>query len=106
MTSTHISAIFFIVGVVAVAPVLYYHWRKNPHPRLRPPIGEMVMLTLFALMFVGGGSYFMGTLLSSNVDFSKEALKKPTTNRAQPQDDSAQGGGSKPKKADKTPFGF
>ncbi|MCB1096066.1 MAG: hypothetical protein KDN22_10870 [Verrucomicrobiae bacterium] len=106
MTSTQISAIFFFVGVVAVAPVLYYHWRKNPHPRLRPPIGEMVMLTLFALMFVGGGSYFMGTLLSSDVDLSNEGLKKPSTNRAQPQQEPEQGGGSKPKKENKTPFGF
>ena len=106
MTSTQISAIFFVVGMVAVTPVLYYHYRKNPNPRFRPPIGEMVMLSLFALMFVGGGSYFMGTLLSSNPDFSDDAMKNRNrgSNRQQQQAEPQES--SRPKKESKNPFGF
>ncbi|MGK0188929.1 MAG: hypothetical protein ACI9R3_004743 [Verrucomicrobiales bacterium] len=103
MTSTQISAIFFVVGFVAVVPVLYYHYRKNPHPRFRPPLGEMVMLSIFALMLVGGGSYFMGAVLSSDPDFDAD-MKKSTTNRAQQQDDQPQR--SKSKKENKNSFPF
>ena len=108
MTATQISVVFFLVGFVAVVPVLYYYYRRNPNPRFRPPLGEMVMISLFALMFVGGGSYFMGTLLSSDPDFSEEALKSPSTRR-QTQDPDQQDTGNKSKKKDSgsrfNPFG-
>ena len=106
MSSTQISIIFFVVGVIAVTPVLYYHYRKNPNPRFRPPAGEMVMLSLFALLFVGGGSYFMGTLLTSDPKFDENALKRPGARRAQPQESDSQSGGSAPpkKESSRKPF--
>lgn len=72
MTATQITIIFFVVGVIAVIPVLYYYYRRNPHPRFRPPVGEMAMISVFALMFIGGGSYFMGTVLTSDPDFDAQ----------------------------------
>lgn len=105
MSSTQISIIFFVVGIIAVTPVLYYHYRKNPHPRFRPPLGEMVMLSLFALIFVGGGSYFMGTLLTSDPKFDENSLKRPGSRPAQQQESGPQGGGSAPpKKESRNPF--
>ena len=102
MTSIQISAIFFVVGVIAVVPVLYYHYRKNPHPRFRPPLGEMVMLSLFALIFVGGGSYFMGTVLTSDPNLDDDSLKSRGARPQQKQDGSQ--GQSRPKKESKNPF--
>ena len=99
MTSADISVIFFCVGVVAVTPVLYYYYKRNPHPRFRPAFGEMVMISIFALFFIGGGSVFMGTILSSNPKFNDNALKTPITNRdTEPSDQgtsNSRSGGSK-----------
>lgn len=60
------------------------------------------MLSLFALMLVGGGSYFMGAVLSSDPDLDAD-MKKPGTNRAQPQQDEPQQRSSS-KKESKNPF--
>ena len=103
MSSLQISAIFFVVGTIAVVPVLYYHYKKHPHPRFRPPVGEMVMLSLFALVIVGGGSYFMGTLMSSDPSFDDDGPIYNQTRRAA-DDDSPAKKKSKSKSKSNNPF--
>lgn len=55
--------IFFIIALVCSAPVLYWYYRRNPHPRFRPHFGEMAMVTLFAVLLSLGGSMLIGGLM-------------------------------------------
>jgi len=105
MTSAQISLIFFCVGVVAATPVLYYYYKRNPQPRFRPALGEMVMVSIFALFFIGGGSVLMGTLLSSNPKFDDSSLKPNTGRKVEPSDQSSSGSGSGGEKKSILPWG-
>ena len=54
--------IFFGVFLAALVPVLYYYQRRNPHPRFRPGVGEMTMISVLALAIGGGASFFLGNV--------------------------------------------
>ena len=105
MTSTQVSFIFFVVGLIAVLPVLYYYYKRNPNPRFRPPVGEMAMISLFALLFVGGGAYLMGTVLTSNPEFDDNSPGKRTSRPKIDEPEQDSGGKSRSDKK-KSPFPF
>ena len=67
---------FFIVFLTAAVPVLYYIQRKNPHPRFRPHLGEMSLMTLFAVFICGGMAFGLGSLFKPEND-GKSLSKKP-----------------------------
>ncbi len=56
---------FFVIGLIVATPVLLYFYFKNPNPRFRPRLGEMVMLAGFALLVCAGLSHFLGGMLDS-----------------------------------------
>jgi hypothetical protein len=60
--------IFFVLSLVAAAPVLYYYYRRHPNPRFRPRIGEMALVSLITIFVCGGASYFVGGLLQNPED--------------------------------------
>ncbi|CAN5457515.1 hypothetical protein BH23VER1_BH23VER1_21410 [soil metagenome] len=62
---------FFLVSMCVVVPFLYYYARRNPHPRCRPKLGEMILVSMFAVGAAGGLSIGMATLLNVNPDFEK-----------------------------------
>lgn len=55
--------IFFIIALVCSVPVIYWYYRRIPHPRFRPRFGEMAMVTLFAVLLSLGGSMLIGGLM-------------------------------------------
>ena len=55
--------IFFVIALVCSVPVLYWYYRRNPHPRFRPRLGEMAMVALFAVLLSLGGSMLIGGLM-------------------------------------------
>jgi hypothetical protein len=61
--------IFFVIGVVCSLPFLYWYYRRNPHPRFRPRIGEMLMVSLFAVLLSLGGSMLIGGLMDDPEQF-------------------------------------
>ena len=83
---------FFIVFLVAAVPVLYYIQRKNPHPRFRPHIGEMSLITLFAVFICGGMAFGLGSLFKPEND-GKGMSKKPSVDiPSQGSGESSEGG--------------
>lgn len=54
--------IFFSVFIVVLIPTLYYYRRRNPNHHFRPSLGEMTMITVFALMLGGTACWFLGNL--------------------------------------------
>ena len=68
---------FFIAFFSAAVPILYYIHRKNPNPRFRPHLGEMSLLTLFAVFICGGMAFGLGSLFKPEND-GKSLSKKPT----------------------------
>lgn len=62
---------FFIVSLCVAVPFLRYYATKNPDPRFRPRFGEMLMMSIFALMFCGGGSVFMAKIMGVNLNMEK-----------------------------------
>jgi hypothetical protein len=66
-----ILAAFLLVSMCVVVPFLYYYARRNPHPRFRPKLGEMILVSMFAVGLACGGSLFMATILGVNPDFEK-----------------------------------
>lgn len=69
------QVVFFSVFMAACIPVLYYYHRKNPNPRFRPPMGEMAMVTLFAVIGCAVISFGLGTLFNEDQDFKKLTQK-------------------------------
>jgi hypothetical protein len=70
--------IFFVLSLLAAAPVLYYYYRRSPNPRFRPRLGEMALVSLFALFLCGGFSYFVGGFMQNPDDFREiEAISQP-----------------------------
>jgi negative regulator of sigma E activity len=70
--------IFFGVFFGAAIPVLYYIYRKNPHPRFRPTFGEMSVMTLIAACVSGAMAIGLGQLFQPENDGSSLA-QKPST---------------------------
>ena len=54
--------IFFIVGLLVTIPVLVYYYRRGPR-RFRPKLGEMAMVSLFAVLLCGAGALLIGSFL-------------------------------------------
>jgi hypothetical protein len=70
--------IFFVLSLLAAAPVLFYYYRRSPNPRFRPRLGEMALVSLFAVFLCGGFSYFVGGFMQDPDDFREiEALSQP-----------------------------
>lgn len=60
---SNFQLVFFIIALVCAVPVLYWYYRRQPNPRFRPRIGEMVMVGIFAIMLSWGGSMLIGGLM-------------------------------------------
>jgi hypothetical protein len=69
--------IFFSAWLAVGVSWLYFHYRKNPHPRFRPSMGEMSMLTLMMLLVGGGISFALGGLFRTEKDLMKGIDGKP-----------------------------
>jgi hypothetical protein len=54
--------IFFIIGLLVAIPVLVHYYRRVPR-RFRPKLGEMAMVSLFAVLLCGAGALLMGSFL-------------------------------------------
>lgn len=75
--------IFFGVFFAAAIPILYYIYRKNPHPRFRPSFGEMSVMTLIAAFICGGMAFGLGSLFKAEND-GTSMNKKPDTGQSAP----------------------
>lgn len=69
------QTVFFAIFMAACIPVLYYYQRKNPNPRFRPSLGEMTMVSLFAIAGCAVISFGLGTLFDEDQDFKKLTQK-------------------------------
>ncbi len=67
------QTIFFVISLVCAVPVLFWYYRRHPHPRFRPKAGEMVMVTLFAGLLSLGGSLLIGGLMDDPEQFKPGA---------------------------------
>jgi hypothetical protein len=63
------QTIFFVISLVCAVPVLFWYYRRHPHPRFRPQAGEMVMVTLFAGLLSLGGSLLIGGMMDDPEQF-------------------------------------
>lgn len=66
------QTIFLVISLLVAAPLLVYYYRRHPHPRFRPKVGEMAAVTLIAGMACWGGSALLGTILDDPDQFKKE----------------------------------
>lgn len=66
------QTIFLVISLFVAAPLLVYYYRRHPHPRFRPKIGEMAAVTLITVMACWGGSALLGTILDDPDQFKKE----------------------------------
>jgi len=57
--------------IAALIPVLYYYHRRNPHPRFRPSLGEMAMITVIALMVGGTACWFLGNVFRGDQNLNQ-----------------------------------
>lgn len=64
------QTIFFVIALVCWVPVIYFYYRSQKRKWFRPRLGEMVMVTLFAVMLSWGGSMLIGGLLDDPEQFS------------------------------------
>jgi hypothetical protein len=55
--------VFFVLGLVVAVPMLVYYYRRGGHRRFRPKVGEMAMVSLFAVLGIGAGAMLLGSLL-------------------------------------------
>ena len=65
--------IFFVISLLVVVPMLIYYYRRHPNPRFRPHFGEMVMVSLFALLLCTTGSFMLGGLMQDPEQFRPSA---------------------------------
>jgi hypothetical protein len=65
--------IFFIMALVCATPVLIWYYRRHSHPKFRPTLGEMAMVSLFAVLLSLGGSLLLGGLMDDPDQFSPES---------------------------------
>lgn len=63
------QTIFFVISLVCAVPVLFWYYRRHSHPRFRPQVGEMVMVTLFAGLLSLGGSLLIGGMMDDPEQF-------------------------------------
>ncbi|MFN0127311.1 MAG: hypothetical protein ACKV19_11565 [Verrucomicrobiales bacterium] len=61
---------FFVLGLICAVPFLIWYYRRNPHPRFRPRLGEMAMVSLFAVMLSLGGSMLVGGVMDDPEQFN------------------------------------
>jgi len=61
--------IFFVIALICWVPVIYWYYRSQKRKWFRPRFGEMVMVTLFAVMLSLGGSMLIGGLLDDPDQF-------------------------------------
>lgn len=79
--------IFFILGMLVAAPVLFYYYRRNPNPRFRPRLGEMLLLALLSVFLVGGFSYYVGGIMQDPDQLRlEERLTRPVLEQSSPID--------------------
>ena len=83
---------FFVAFFAAAVPILYYIQRKNPNPRFRPNLGEMSLVTLFAVFICGGMAFGLGSLFKPEND-GKSMAKKPNLDSPSASGAPAQEGG-------------
>jgi len=67
------QTIFLVISLLCALPVLYWYYRRHPHPRFRPRFGEMVMVSLLAGLFCLGGSLLIGGLMDDPDQFRPSA---------------------------------
>jgi hypothetical protein len=65
--------IFFVLALICAAPVLFWYYRRHNHPRFRPKLGEMAMVTLFVVLLSLGGSMLLGGLMDDPDQFRPDA---------------------------------
>ncbi|MBP7948833.1 MAG: hypothetical protein KA004_04195 [Verrucomicrobiales bacterium] len=63
--------IFFLVFMAAAVPILIYYRRRNPNPRFRPSLGEMTMVSLFAVVICGVMGVGLGTIFNKEQDLRR-----------------------------------
>jgi hypothetical protein len=90
------QTIFFIIALICAAPVIYWYYRRNPHPRFRPRFGEMAMVTLFAVLLSLGGSMLIGGLMDD-----PEQLKGQGGFSTMPSTPTASGSGQNEEESDR-----
>jgi|GEM_PF-2042597 len=66
------QTIFFVISLGCSLPVLYWYYRRNPHPRFRPKLGEMAMVSLFAVLLSLGGSLLIGGMMDDPERFTED----------------------------------
>jgi len=67
------QTIFFVMSLLCALPVVIWYYRRHSHPRFRPKVGEMVMVTLFAGLLCLGGSMLIGGLMDDPEQFRPDA---------------------------------
>lgn len=67
--------IIFSISIVSSMIILLYWARKNPNPRFRPRIGELLTGALFLVLISGGLSIGFSNLLQG--DITEEAGRNP-----------------------------
>ena len=66
--STKYFLIAFAIGACALIPALRHYYRRNPHPKMRPRFGEMVLVSLLGFGLVGGTSFMLTSLFTDADD--------------------------------------
>lgn len=62
--------VFFVLGLICAVPFLIWYYRRNKHPRFRPRLGEMAMVTLLAVMLSLGASMLVGGVMDDPEQFN------------------------------------
>ena len=89
--------ILFSVYVVALVPMLYYYRRRQPHHRFRPSLGEMTMITVFALVVGGTACWFLGNVFRGDQNINMSVPDHGagwSGGSSGPQDSGGEGGGN------------
>lgn len=56
--------ILFVISLIVAAPVMFYYYRRNPNPRFRPALGEMVLIGVLTLGLCGTAAFYLGGVMN------------------------------------------
>ena len=92
--------IFLGLSLLVAVPFLIYYYRRNPHPRFRPGMGEMTMVSLLVALVCLGSSFLLGGFMDDPEKFRVDAsYNTPSASTVTPVDEAPEAKNAKPKES-------